>query len=75
LDSFKDATCKPYYQCSLASICSDAGLNCDDCATFVRGYVTETDVCYTSDMTSYVEDECASHYQQDVADHTYAQCN
>jgi hypothetical protein len=75
LNAFTDVVCKQYYSCSLASVCSDAGLNCTDCAAFVQGYVTESDICFPSDEMTSVEEGCTEVLQEAQADNTYAQCN
>jgi hypothetical protein len=73
LNAFTDAVCKPYFACSFASICSGANLNCQDCATFVQGYVTMDEICWGADQKSYVESMCSSSLQTAQSD-GYDQC-
>ncbi len=74
LSAFADTSCKPYYGCSLASICSDSGLDCTDCQAYIQAYVTADDICFTLDQKSAVEDACVSAYADAKSSGTYAQC-
>lgn len=74
LSSFADSVCKPYWQCSFASICSDASLDCVDCAAYLQAYLTEDQICFTLDQKSTYEDSCRQALDDARAEGTYAQC-